>query len=284
MTTPSQHPRKVGLLLTPAHWLVGLMALGVVFSIAFVLFQKPPRADRIWEWIYPNSLWSSSGVAIPHTGTLFLATTDSFTNVSSFYRARMGVGGMGTIVQGSSSPFFGDWQTTAGINSAHDGMSLSDTLLTVRDGQFFVVHISRPAGATNTFIRIAQAFASSRRRGVVLTTRGIQELLAFAGTVPRPVFAGRGVEMAKATINTNAAALSRHYETYCIGLTNAPLKRFAGGNLIKLDLMPGVPLTPPFPASHPVYFYSDPGGAGALIMVHANTNGTAELGIAAGTF
>src|SRR4051812_43585909 len=92
----SEEGRSRGLLITPAQWFVGTIAIAVGISLVVALIRAPQGPDRLYDWAYPEaSSVLGWGIAGPPTA-ISVTTSAAFTNVSSYYRKRIHLPLVGT--------------------------------------------------------------------------------------------------------------------------------------------------------------------------------------------
>jgi hypothetical protein len=141
--------------MTPVQKVMVAVVLLLVAAFGVVLFRAPSQTERIWDWMYPNC--GTSGSQWLGNGQCFMAVApDSFTNVTTHYLKMLRLGsGTGSRFTYMSRGIFGGTRRMeqVGVVFSPSGEAVeAATMVSLREGQIKVIHVSHERGSSNTTV------------------------------------------------------------------------------------------------------------------------------------
>ncbi len=173
---------------TPVQRLIVIVMVLLAGGFAVVLFRVPPKAERIWDWSYPNCTFLGSA-GLPSGQCYMISTPDSFTKVTGHYlqRLRLGTGTGGALFTGvfrGILPFGRSMEQIGVVFSPALDAVQSATLVSFREGQVKVIHASRSAGDSNTTVWLTFLDTGSSGSGTPFpaSSQAVNKLMPPKGT------------------------------------------------------------------------------------------------------
>ncbi|HMJ90085.1 MAG TPA: hypothetical protein VK530_09725 [Candidatus Acidoferrum sp.] len=207
---------------TPVQRVIAALVIVLVVSLCVVVVRVPPRADRIWDWRYPDA---SAGIhwpaqpPYPAQSMLSIVNTNA-SNVFAFYRGNRlppGTGAMFTYRRGGMFSRRNTEELGVIPSPGNATNARSELLLQYKNGQSKIILSSQVVGDSNTAVWVNMV---ENKQGPPRPIAPFFQTLEYPGSLRASggsILHGSGFTF---TVRTNLAAVESYYAR-SFG-TNAP--------------------------------------------------------------